>query len=212
MDRPSRQDLTKKAYIIRPLMDNLTMLDNNYEPTMQEYLANIYVLVNVYEYVTQSLVHKVLEIEPEINIRYLTALKVYRICRDAGVITNSDRNFMTGLRHMRNLYCHSFQDITVYDVHEYTNIFRQYLFKMVKIADNIVGDDCEQIGPYIHIIDLYNKYDIIKYSDILTSAMYTVNRVLTLKECNDIKELYDNKEDNIPNLIRLLTKTKAVTV
>ncbi|WP_275372748.1 hypothetical protein [Clostridium tertium] len=211
METPNIESLSKKSITIRPLLRELTLSDNiDYLPSMHEYLANIYILINIFEFISQALHYKMLQVDPDLERKNIGCLTLYRYCRDASIITNSDRNFMVSFSYMRNTYCHRYQDVTVNDVYDYTITYRNYILHMVEKAEELLADISEDSQAYLHIVDLYNHISDIKYNDILTSAMYTLGRVLTLKECIEIKKMYDRNDATLPNVSRLLMEKEKL--
>lgn len=211
MERETLQDLYEKSVSIETLIEQLTINESDYTPTYTEYLSDIYIMINIYEYITSVLYEKAYELDTTISKRNMPAIKLYRVCRDMGLISNSDRNFMTSFHYVRNICCHKYQELTPLDLYTYTVTYKKYIRKMVNYAGDLLGADIRPV-IHIHLVDLFKADATPRYQDILTSAMYTLNRILSLKECTEIKKLYSSGDATITNLHRLLMTTTRQVV
>lgn len=209
MIKPKLESIYRKSVVLDNLLDNMTIVNINVKPSRKEYLSDIYILLNIYEYITQSLHYKLVSTMPaeEENIRSCTY--IFRVCRDIGILNNEERSFMVSFCYLRNKLCHTYEEVNISDVYSYVFNNREYINHMIALAD----DTIQHLDIDMNVLN-YNINEILSsncytYEDILKATVFQFGRLLSIKECIEIKNLIENNNATEDNIMKILSSNMS---
>lgn len=206
MIRPKLEGIYQKSVMLTNLLNCMTVTNMNIRPSKKEYLSDIYILLNIYEYITQVLYYRLVSTFPLEEHKIKSCTYLFRVCRDTGIINNEARAFMVSFCYMRNKLCHTYEEVSISDVYTYIFDNRDYIKYMINIADEIINYLDVDMDMCNYTINELISSEVLSYEEMLKSIIFQYGRLLSIRECIEIRTLFDSNSVDEYNITTILNQ------